>query len=402
MADLDKLKQLGTIRKYSTDETICREGDAGSEMYIIVSGKVDVYLNSVEGLPIKVSEITQGSFFGEMSLFEDLPRSATVVAIQETFVLVINRYNIEAFIQSQPALAYKVMKGLSSRIRNLNNEIKTLKQGDSSLLKKGSGPKAEESASSKEESKPEGSQSKLRDMLIPLHHKTYNLTAPEIYKDFLFNKEVQCPICGKKFNVSMQRLSKLKLDKVNLDFRKMYHDFEPLWYSLWVCPNCYYTNFYNEFNNIQDKAVKQLKDKLPELKDLYIPQFTGVRNIDQVFMEYYMAMYCAKNANANAIKFGKIWLQLSWLYSDVGDEDMFKEASAIALNNYYNAIYKEQLNLTTEQEQQLYLILGELFLIKEDTEEARKHFYAAIKRQGGSPHLNQQAQDRIHEVKGKA
>jgi uncharacterized protein len=401
MADIDKLKQLGTVRKFNIDDYICREGEQGNEMYIIVSGKVAVYINSVEGYPIKVSEISQGSFFGEMCLFEDLPRSASVVAVEETCTLTINKLNLEIFIQSQPSLTYKIMKGLSSRIRSLNNEIRTLKKGNSDFIKNNCNPPSISPTVNSIIKEEDRASNKLRDILFPLNHKEYKLLAPEAYNEYLFDKDVLCPVCGKNFSVKMQRLSKLKLNKVNYDFRKIYNDFEPLWYSLWICPNCYYTNSYNDFNAVPYKAIKQLKEKLPDLKELYSPQFKETRSIDQVFTEYYMAMYCAKQYNANSLKFAKIWLQLSWLYSDVKDADMHKEASGIALTNYYNSIYKDQINISQEQEQQLYLILGELFYIKGDNEEARKHFYAAIKRKGGSPTLNQQAMDRIQEVKTK-
>ncbi|MCR4435668.1 MAG: DUF2225 domain-containing protein [Clostridiales bacterium] len=406
MSDIEKLRKIGRMRKYSENELIFKQGDSGSEMFIILSGRVGVYSNSPGDSPLKVSEMGPGEFFGEMSVFENQPRSATAVTLQEAVVLSIERDNFLEFIAQQPSMAYKIMKSLSSRIRNLNEELLRLNP------EKGGPEPADVPSAPKDEGKKDTAEvspantaapnvDALKDILFLPGHKAYGLVAPESYGTYIFSKQVRCPVCNKNFNVKMPKNSKLKLDRVDYDFRKRYVDFEPLWYSIWVCPECYYSNFIADYEKIPFKSIKPLREKTGELKDKISVEFTEPRNIDQVFTAYYLSIFCANIYNAAPQKMGKLWIQLSWLYKDVNDEEMFKKTSSLALENYYNAFYKSKLNISAEQEQQYYLILGELFLLKGDEKEAQKHFYSAIKRNSGSQLLNQQAQDRLQEVKNR-
>lgn len=128
MSELDALKEVGTMKKFAQDDFIFREGETGNVMYIILSGRVDVYINSFNDFPIKVSEIGPGNFIGEMSLLDDQPRSATIIAGTDTIAMAIDKGNFQNFICRQPSLAYKIMKGLSTRVRHLNEELAKMKE----------------------------------------------------------------------------------------------------------------------------------------------------------------------------------------------------------------------------------------------------------------------------------
>ena len=130
MLDIASIAKLGGARKYNIDETIFYAGDSGHEMFIILKGKVGVLINSIDGFPIKVAELGPGDFFGEMSLLEGMPRSATVEALEDCIVMVINENNFEKIIAQQPNLAYRIMKGMSGRLRKQNEEISQLKHGE--------------------------------------------------------------------------------------------------------------------------------------------------------------------------------------------------------------------------------------------------------------------------------
>jgi len=194
MVDIASIAKLGEARKYNIDETIVYAGDSGHEMFIILKGKVGILINSIDGFPIKVAELGPGDFFGEMSLLEGMPRSATVEALEDCIVLVINENNFEKIIAQQPSLAYRIMKGMSSRIRKQNEEISKLKQGEA-----GESQASEVSSSVKI----------LDDSIFPPNHKTYPLTASPDDEGFLFDREVTCPVCTQTFKVKSVRSSKL-------------------------------------------------------------------------------------------------------------------------------------------------------------------------------------------------
>ena len=133
MVEQNKFLEIRYIRRFHTGQYIFHQGTPGDEMYIIRSGKVGVYINSAHDIPIKISEIGTGDFFGEMSLLEDMPRNASIMAEAETVVLAINKENFLAFICDQPSMAFKIMKGLSSRIRTLDNDLEKYLQIEKNL-----------------------------------------------------------------------------------------------------------------------------------------------------------------------------------------------------------------------------------------------------------------------------
>jgi len=119
--DPKKLAAYGSVRKFGIGEKIVREGDDGDEMFIILQGKV-----AVEVGDITVGEMNSGDFFGEMSLIDNAPRSATVTAAETTLVFAINDKNFERIIAWEPVIAVRIMKSLSKRVRELNQEIKNI------------------------------------------------------------------------------------------------------------------------------------------------------------------------------------------------------------------------------------------------------------------------------------
>lgn len=397
MLDLEKLKSLGSIRTFKEDETIFYEGECGSEMYMVLRGQVGIFVNSFDGNPINLTVLNSGDFFGEMSVLDGQKRSASAISMCDSILLGLNKDNFEAFISAQPSVALKIMKGLCLRIRNLNAEL--------SKATEGSRKPADHTGTietSREEKKVTASDvlpAKPKSSLFPKGHKPYISIAPETYNDFLYDKEITCPVCEKSINVKMQRISKLKLLTVEPDFRQKYVDFEPLWYTIWLCPSCNYANFYYEFESLPARSVKALIASGDEIRNKLPEKFSGAHEINKVFTAYYMALFCAEAYNAPPLKLAKLWMQISWLYKDQEDYDMYNMAASKALEYYHSAYYNSKLSVSVEQEQQLNIIMGELYLLKGERNEALKCFHAAIKRSQGKPLLNQQAQLRVEELR---
>lgn len=111
---------LGKV--YKAGEVIIRQGDAGDCMYIIQSGRVEV-ITKKDGKEIKLAEMGEGDFFGEMALFEKNVRSATVRPLGEVRLLTVDKKMFLRKIHEDPSLAFRVMQKMSHRIRELNNEL---------------------------------------------------------------------------------------------------------------------------------------------------------------------------------------------------------------------------------------------------------------------------------------
>lgn len=113
-------------RHYSDGEIVFREGDKGEMMYVIQSGEVRITKNGPAD-EITIATLKSGEIFGEMSLFDKFPRSATAVACGGTRILSVDRKKLFTTISRDPTLMFKIIESMSQRIRNLNDELSRLK-----------------------------------------------------------------------------------------------------------------------------------------------------------------------------------------------------------------------------------------------------------------------------------
>ncbi len=120
--DLQALAASCQERKYSAGTTLLKQGDTGVGLYIITSGKVRI-TQAVH--PDKAEEELRiegpGGVLGEMALLDDLPRSATVTAIEDVTALILPVWDFRATIQSHPDIALKLLAVLSRRLRKAEN-----------------------------------------------------------------------------------------------------------------------------------------------------------------------------------------------------------------------------------------------------------------------------------------
>jgi CRP-like cAMP-binding protein len=116
-AELSKrhLKKIGSasrLMRFHDGAAIIREGTPGDALYVLVDGRVSVRRR---GLP--AVELGMGSFFGEMALFDDSPRSASVLATGPAVCLVISRARFDKLLRSEPPIAIGLLKELARRLR---------------------------------------------------------------------------------------------------------------------------------------------------------------------------------------------------------------------------------------------------------------------------------------------
>jgi small-conductance mechanosensitive channel/CRP-like cAMP-binding protein len=117
----DELRQLAdatVTHVFAPGETLIRAGDEGSSMFVVHSGKVAVQVSDRAG-PRKVAELTEGNFFGEMALFTGEPRTANVVAMEETEVLEIGHAAMKHLFDTNPSLAESISLTIAERQADL-------------------------------------------------------------------------------------------------------------------------------------------------------------------------------------------------------------------------------------------------------------------------------------------
>ncbi len=120
---------VAVSRSFATGELVVREGEAGSDMFIVVSGRV-----SVERHRIPFAELGPGGHFGEMALVEYAERSATVRALEETEALVVTQDAMGKLMRADPVVGVKVLwalvQAMSARLRSSNAELVDWRRGE--------------------------------------------------------------------------------------------------------------------------------------------------------------------------------------------------------------------------------------------------------------------------------
>ena len=104
-------------------EIVIKEGDTGETMYLIIKGEVSVTKRQGEDHEIELDRIGAGDYFGEMALFEDVLRSATIRTEQESRLLVLHKQEFKEIVREYPQIALNICKVLSGRIRKLHKKV---------------------------------------------------------------------------------------------------------------------------------------------------------------------------------------------------------------------------------------------------------------------------------------
>jgi CRP/FNR family cyclic AMP-dependent transcriptional regulator len=122
---VDALAAIGTVRNYARNTVIIQEGDHGDTMFVVLSGRVRVYLAGEDGREVLLSEYGVGEHFGEMML-DHGPRSASVATLEATRCSVLTRDELETYLEANPKAAAALVRMLIGRVRILTRTVGNL------------------------------------------------------------------------------------------------------------------------------------------------------------------------------------------------------------------------------------------------------------------------------------
>ena len=125
-ADLESLAEMAAERRYPKDSIILYEEDPGTALYCILSGRVKVSRCSEDGKEVILDLLHPGDFFGEMALLDGLRRSATVTALEDTVLLLLERENFLRQLSRKPEMAQAIIQVLCRRLRRADDRIASL------------------------------------------------------------------------------------------------------------------------------------------------------------------------------------------------------------------------------------------------------------------------------------
>ena len=124
--ELDVVRAVSSEKTYPKNAVVLTEGEMGDSLYMIQSGKVKVFIGDEDGREIILKILGPGSFFGEMSMIDKQPRSASVTTIEASTFLVLSHAGFERCVEQAPRIANMVMRVLAQRVREADRKIGTL------------------------------------------------------------------------------------------------------------------------------------------------------------------------------------------------------------------------------------------------------------------------------------
>lgn len=124
--EIAKLAAVAVVSVTPKHAVVIQEGDKSDSIYLINSGKVKVLISDAEGHEIILSILGPGDYFGEMSLIDSQPRSASIVSMEPVHFTVIAKSDFDRCLASNPNIASHIMVELVKRLRTANQKIEGL------------------------------------------------------------------------------------------------------------------------------------------------------------------------------------------------------------------------------------------------------------------------------------
>ncbi len=121
--ELEELSSYIDQKNFAAGQTIFKAGQAGGEMYVVLSGKVQTYIHDEDGQQVVLAEVGPGEWFGELSLLDGDQRSATATALTQTRTCIVDREDLHLLFSKKPDAALDVLAILSRRLRNTDQII---------------------------------------------------------------------------------------------------------------------------------------------------------------------------------------------------------------------------------------------------------------------------------------
>jgi len=128
--ELASIATLASSIDVQKKNIVVQEFDLGDSMYVILDGEVKISTYSVDGREVVLALLGKGSFFGEMSLLDEEPRSATVTTMADSKLAHIRRRDLVPLLMDRPAITLKLLAEVSSRLRRTSRLLERISSMD--------------------------------------------------------------------------------------------------------------------------------------------------------------------------------------------------------------------------------------------------------------------------------
>lgn len=123
---VSELGAIATVTEevdFAEGETVIREGESGEKVFLIIDGEVSVFKAQDDNKQIELDTMESGNYFGEMALFEDAARSATIQTRKASRFLVLHKQEFNEIVREYPRIALQICAALSHRLRKIQSRL---------------------------------------------------------------------------------------------------------------------------------------------------------------------------------------------------------------------------------------------------------------------------------------
>ena len=403
---LDLYKNVGKFKIYKPGETLFQQGESGDCMYIVTKGVFSVYINNFADLPMKVADVTEGAFLGEMSVIDGSPRSATVVSAKQGVAISIDKKHFGDLLEEYPDTAEKILETLIQRFESTAAIVQASGNTIEELpiaLKSGGDYNSKIAFDSmcflakrirelnslinpqdeKTESLCKRNTEQLK--LLPEGHGEFSGSDKLDNSKLLSQRDFTCPYCGEEFKGYVPVFTRLQEKEKTIDGRVVYRNFNILFYQNVVCAKCNYCDIYNEF--LQKGKPLMRTGEINGIVFENVEKFTGYKNelthtLQEAILSYYLNIQCLRQIPNSMLRIAKSWQRLYWLYfhNSHNYSPQHEKWALFAAKNaaelFEQFLTENKAVILGESLLNLNTILGELYVALGETEKARSYFKA--------------------------
>ncbi|MDF9406899.1 DUF2225 domain-containing protein [Pelotomaculum isophthalicicum JI] len=377
----DLVKKM-RLERFEENTDIFSEGEQGSSLYLIISGKVLIYAKSTTGQEMAIQTLEPSDFFGEMSLLDGGYRSACARTLEKSIIFSLERKDFLEFLDDNPRAAVKIIETLSKRLRQSNIRNKILIETNRKLTNQGTDQNQITAANipvqfnderqeqltketkefsvkkdtyAPEEKEENGFADILEQHLNDVEHADEEDDKADAkkeieQKEMLYYKKAVCPICNAKFETPKALSKYVQSVKMDYDFCQHHKYINPIYYEMSVCPICGFT--YNE--EIQGMRLK--KEQSEEIKSRLmtfwqnnkLKDYSGVRSLEDAIETFLLAIYCLQGRAVKKSQMGMMYLKIAWFYRFKDEGEQERKYIERALASLSLAFEKEDFSAKAE------------------------------------------------------
>lgn len=365
----DLLAKYSEMVDFKAGEKLFDYEEKADKIYFILSGLIRVFIKDKNETK-EIKRNKNGDFVGETAFIAAKYSSQAKVHLDST-VLKFKVADLRKIMENNNEFANKMINNLANYIEILQSKDQIQLTPIAEIDKKIANEKEikkniETKKSKKSYVKKAASEIKKSNFFYLEGHSTYHQKAKANDQYYLYDKEIECPVCSTELAIKKLRNSRLRVDDIRADLRPIYKDFNLYYYSVISCTNCLFTARRKDFFDFSKRKRKKIKNNFKkiitkELNSKFKVNYSQPRSINEAFDAHYLALKLYNYLDLDNDKRAFLWRELSWMYEDLEEEDLANKASLAALENLEEFYFQDDSSTSKKESNNLSLLLAVLY-----------------------------------------